>query len=149
MNTLRISARAEKRLKTGHLWLYSNEIENQHTPLKSVAIGEQVAIENPQGKILAFAVMNPNALICGKILSRKKAFDRKQLKKILQNSLAMREQCFELPFYRLLYAEGIVIAHTDTRATPSIDDTPNRIGELGIGVVLRNVHVDRQVVWPN
>ncbi len=106
MNTLRISARAEKRLKTGHLWLYSNEVDNQHSPLKSVAVGEQVGIENPQGKILAYAVMNPNALICGKILSRKKAFDRKQLKARIQNALALRDQCYEKPFYRLLYAEG-------------------------------------------
>ena len=106
MNTLRISARAEKRLKTGHLWLYSNEIDNQHSPLKSVATGEQVAIESPQGKVLAYAVMNPNALICGKILSRKKAFDRKQLKARIENSLALREQCYGKPYYRLLYAEG-------------------------------------------
>lgn len=106
MNTLRIDARAEKRLRSGHLWIYSNEIDNQHSPLKAIAVGEQVAIENPQGKILAFAVINPNALICGKIVSRKKAFDRKQLKARIQNALSLREQCYAKPFYRLLYAEG-------------------------------------------
>lgn len=106
MNTLRITARAEKRLKTGHLWIYSNEFDNQFTPLKSIENGEQVAVENPQGKIIAYAVINPQALICGRILSRKRAFDRKQLKARLADAIALRELAFDKPFYRLFYAEG-------------------------------------------
>ena len=106
MNKLRITARAEKRLKSGHLWIYSNEIDNKNSPLKAIEMGEQVAIENSQGKVIAYAVINPNALICGKILSRKKPFDRKQLKARIENALMLREQCYQKPFYRLLYAEG-------------------------------------------
>lgn len=106
MNTLRISDRAEKRLKSGHLWIYSNEIDNQKTPLKAVALGEQVLIESQQGKQLAFAVINPHALICGKILSRQAPFDIPQLKLRIENALKLREQCFAKPYYRLLYAEG-------------------------------------------
>ena len=106
MNTLRITARAEKRLKSGHLWIYSNEIDNKVSPLKNIEQGEQVAIENPQGKILAYAVINPKALICGRILSRKKAFDRKVLKARIKDALALRESCFAQPYYRLFYAEG-------------------------------------------
>ncbi len=106
MNILRITDRAEKRLKSGHLWIYSNEIDNQHSPLKTIGMGEQVVIENPQGKVLAYAVINPNSLICGKILSRKNPFTRAQLKKRIEGALALREQCYGKPFYRLLYAEG-------------------------------------------
>lgn len=106
MNTLRITDRAEKRLKSGHLWLYSNEIDNQHSPLKAIAMGEQVVLESPQGKVLAYAVINPNSLICGKILSRKNPFTRQQLKKRIENALALRTRCYGKPYYRLLYAEG-------------------------------------------
>jgi 23S rRNA (cytosine1962-C5)-methyltransferase len=106
MNKLRITDRAEKRLKSGHLWIYSNEIDNQHSPLKAIAVGEQVAIENAKGKILAYAVINPHALICGKILSHSKVFDRAQLSLRIANALALREQCFPQHYYRLLYAEG-------------------------------------------
>lgn len=106
MNTLRITERAEKRLKTGHLWLYSNEIDNQATPLKAISPGEQVVIESAQGKTLAYAVINPHALICGKILERRQPFGRAQLKQRIENALALREACFSRPYYRLLYAEG-------------------------------------------
>jgi 23S rRNA (cytosine1962-C5)-methyltransferase len=106
MKRLTITDRADKRLKGGHLWIYSNEIENGKTPLKSVAAGEQVVIENAQGRVVAHAVINPNALICGKILSHQKPFDRAVLRQRIQNALRLREECFSKPFYRLLYAEG-------------------------------------------
>ena len=50
MNTLRITSRAEKRLKSGHLWIYSNEFDNTFKPLKEIENGEQVAVENEKGK---------------------------------------------------------------------------------------------------
>ena len=59
MKHLRITARAEKRLKSGHLWIYSNEFDTQFAPLKAIENGEQVAVENPQGRIIAYAFINP------------------------------------------------------------------------------------------
>jgi 23S rRNA (cytosine1962-C5)-methyltransferase len=106
MNTLSITASAEKRLKSGHLWLYSNEVDNKKTPLKNIAAGEQVALVSPQGKTLAYALVNPNSLICARIVARKKAFDRKQLKQRLASSLALRQQYYSEPFYRWVYGEG-------------------------------------------
>ena len=106
MKHLRITARAEKRLKSGHLWIYSNEFDTQFAPLKEIENGEQVAVENPQGRIIAYAFINPQALICGRIVSRKRPFDRTVLKKLLRDALVLREQAFTKPFYRLFYAEG-------------------------------------------
>lgn len=106
MQNLRITTRAEKRLKSGHLWIYSNEFDTKFKSLKDVENGEQVAVENQQGKIIAYAFINPQALICGRIVSRKRPFDRAVLKKALRDALALREQAFEKPYYRLFYAEG-------------------------------------------
>lgn len=106
MQTLVLDARAEKRLKSGHLWIYSNEIDNSKTPLKSVAAGEQAAIHSPDGRLIAYAMMNPHSLMCGKIVTRKKPLDRKQIKERLSSALAWREQNFSEPYYRLFYAEG-------------------------------------------
>lgn len=105
MQTIIISSRAEKRLKSGHLWLFSNEVEQQ-TPLKNIADGEQVAVQNASGKLIAYAMMNPKALICGRIMSRKKPFDRNVLKQRLKQALTLREQYYDKPFYRWVYAEG-------------------------------------------
>ena len=106
MQTLQITPRAEKRLKSGHLWIYSNEIDNQKTPLKSVEAGEQVVVCNADGKTIAHALMNPSQLICGKIVSRKKPFSKKVLEKRIEQALALRESCYPEPYYRLVYAEG-------------------------------------------
>ena len=40
---LRLKKNADRRLKAGHLWLYSNEIDIQATPLKGLEPGAQGA----------------------------------------------------------------------------------------------------------
>lgn len=106
MKTLKISPRAEKRLKSGHLWIYSNEIDNEKTPLKSVDVGEQVCITAAGDRLVGHALADPHNLLCGKIVSRKQPLDRALLKKRIQVALAWREQNYPQPFCRLLYAEG-------------------------------------------
>ena len=46
---LRLKKNADRRLKAGHLWLYSNEIDTQETPLKGVEPGAQAVIEAASG----------------------------------------------------------------------------------------------------
>lgn len=106
MQSLTISERGEKRLKSGHLWIYSNEVDNDKSPLKSIAPGEQVAVQTRAGRIVGHAMVNPHNLICGKLVAGKKPFDRRQLKLRIAAALGWREQVFAEPYYRLLYAEG-------------------------------------------
>lgn len=106
MQTITLTQRAEKRLKSGHLWIFSNEIDAAKTDLKVIKDGEQVAVCNSGGKIFAHAMMNPKALICGRIVGRKTPFGKKALRGRLVNALALREAAFDAPCYRLVYAEG-------------------------------------------
>ena len=106
MQSITLTQRAEKRLKNGHLWIYSNEIDSAKSSLKSIEEGEQVAVCNSSGKVFAHALMNPNSLICGRIVSRKSPFGKKLLRGRLVNALALREAAFDEPCYRLVYAEG-------------------------------------------
>ena len=46
---LRLKKNADRRLKSGHLWLYSNEIDIAETPLKGLEVGEQVIVEAANG----------------------------------------------------------------------------------------------------
>jgi 23S rRNA (cytosine1962-C5)-methyltransferase len=154
MNTLRITDRAEKRLKSGHLWIYSNEIDNQHSPLKAIAMGEQVAIENPHGKLLAYAVINPHALICGKILARKMPFDRQQLRQRIANALLLREQCFARPYYRLLYAEGdylpgLIIDRYNDICVVQINSAGLESFQQDIAAILQELTACRGVLFRN
>jgi len=104
---LRLKAKEDKRLRQGHLWIYSNEVDTKATPLKSFTPGEQVLVESSQGKGLGVAYVNPNSLICARLLSRRpKLFDREQMTQKIEQALALREACFEEPYYRLVYGDS-------------------------------------------
>lgn len=105
---LRLKKGEDKRLRAGHLWIYSNEIDTRITPLKSFAPGQCVTLENPQGKPLASAYVNPNSLICARVYSRQpdQALDQMLITQRLQQALAWRMRSYAKPFYRLCYGES-------------------------------------------
>ena len=52
---LTLKSNADRRLKQGHLWIYSNEVNTEATPLKDLSLGAQVEIKNNGGKSLGIA----------------------------------------------------------------------------------------------
>ncbi|MDX1467010.1 MAG: class I SAM-dependent rRNA methyltransferase, partial [Halomonas sp.] len=94
--------------KAGHLWLYSNEIDIQATPLKEIAPGTQVVVEAANGKGMGVAYVNPHSLICARMVSRdpQQGLDRSLLVHRLNQALALRQRLFDKPFYRLVHGEG-------------------------------------------
>ncbi|MFW6346857.1 MAG: class I SAM-dependent rRNA methyltransferase [Halomonas sp.] len=108
LQSLRLKKHADRRLKAGHLWLYSNEVDTAATPLKGMAAGEQVVVEAANGKAMGVAYVNPNSLICARMVSRDPAqgLDRSLLVHRLNQALALRQRLFDKPFYRLVHGEG-------------------------------------------
>ena len=70
---LRLKKNADRRLKAGHLWLYSNEVDTVATPLKNFEPGAQAIIEASNGRAMGVAYVNPNSLICARIVSRRRS----------------------------------------------------------------------------
>ncbi len=105
---LRLKKNADRRLKAGHLWLYSNEIDIQATPLKGFEPGAQVVIEAANGKALGVAYVNPHSLICARVVSRdaEVRLDRSLLVHRFNQALALRDALYDKPFYRLVHGEG-------------------------------------------
>ncbi|MCK2042385.1 class I SAM-dependent rRNA methyltransferase [Chromohalobacter sp. TMW 2.2308] len=105
---LRLKKNADRRLKAGHLWLYSNEIDIATTPLKDFEPGAQAVIEAANGKPMGIAYVNPHSLICARIVSRDVdvRLDRSLLVHRLKQALSLRARMFAKPFYRLVYGEG-------------------------------------------
>nr|WP_249742846.1 class I SAM-dependent rRNA methyltransferase [Halomonas sp. OfavH-34-E] len=105
---MRLKKNADRRLKSGHLWLYSNEIDIAETPLKGLEVGEQVIVEAANGKPMGLAYVNPNSLICARIVSRDPSMrlDRSLLVHRLNQALALRQSLFDKPFYRLVHGEA-------------------------------------------
>lgn len=108
LSSLRLKKNADRRLKAGHLWLYSNEIDTDATPLKGLEAGQQVVVEAANGKAMGVAYVNPNSLICARLVSRdpKQGLDRSLLVHRLNQALALRQRLFAAPYYRLVHGEG-------------------------------------------
>ncbi|WP_340147958.1 class I SAM-dependent rRNA methyltransferase [Billgrantia gudaonensis] len=105
---LRLKKNADRRLKAGHLWLYSNEIDTDATPLKDFEPGAQALVEAAGGKPLGIAYVNPHSLICARVVSRDPSvrLDRSLLVHRFNQALALRERLYAKPFYRLVHGEG-------------------------------------------
>jgi len=106
--SLRLKANADRRLRAGHLWVYSNEIDVAATPLHGFAAGDQAILEAAGGKPLGVVAISPNNLICARLLSRdvKHVLDKSLLVHRINVALSLRERLFDQPCYRLVYGDS-------------------------------------------
>ena len=118
---LRLKKHEDRRLRSGHAWVYSNEVDVKQTPLGNFEPGDVVQVEDARGKPLGMACINPATLICARLYSRRvpQALDQAYLVKRLRQALELREMVFKQPFYRLVYGEsdglpGLVVDRYDT-----------------------------------
>jgi 23S rRNA (cytosine1962-C5)-methyltransferase len=98
----------DRRLRAGHLWVFSNEVDTVRTPLKNFAPGDAVEIQSHSGRFIGNGYVNPNSLICARILSRDAthAPDRSLLVHRLNIALSLRQRLYARPFYRLVFGES-------------------------------------------
>lgn len=108
MKTLVLKKYEDRRLREGHLWIYSNEVDTAKTPLKTLEAGEQVIIEDFAGKKLGIATASPNSLICARLINRdvKHPLDKSLIVYRLNQALSLRERFFDEPYYRLVYGDS-------------------------------------------
>ena len=100
--TLRLKSNADRRLRSGHLWIYSNEVDTKLSPLNAFKVGDQALIESASGKPLGIAVLSPQTLVCARLVSRdiEHRLDKSLLVHRLNIALSSRERLFSTPFYR-------------------------------------------------
>ena len=105
---LQLKKNEERRIRAGHLWVYSNEVDTAATPLNGFQPGQQVQLLTHNGKRLGNGYANPNSLICARLVSRDPRYvlDRSLLVHRLNIALALRERLFDGPYYRLVYGEA-------------------------------------------
>lgn len=99
---------AERRIRAGHHWIYNNEVDQQKSPLKGFEPGEVVNVLDARGKGLGSFMVNPHALICGRLVSRKLDRDLTSsfIKNRLKHALALRDMSFDVPCYRWVYGDS-------------------------------------------
>ncbi len=101
-----LNPNAERRLRAGHVWIYSNEVDTQKSPLKHFDNGQQVLVHAANGKPLGIAYINPHTLICARMISRDHALDKSLLVHRINIALSLRERVFGGPYYRLIYGDS-------------------------------------------
>jgi 23S rRNA (cytosine1962-C5)-methyltransferase len=146
----------DRRLRSGHLWVFSNEIDTAVTPLTAIDVGALVRIVDHKRQFVGFATANPHALICARLMSRHEdqPIGPGLIASRLQRALSLRERYVGGQHYRLVFGEsdglpGLVL---------------DRYGDVVVGQVatwgmenitgmvetaLRALLSPRQIVWKN
>jgi 23S rRNA (cytosine1962-C5)-methyltransferase len=105
---LRLKKNEERRLRAGHVWIFSNEVDTKATPLKNFTAGEEVTVQAYDKSLLGTAYINPHSLISARLVSRRghDPLTEEKLTKRFQQALRRREQIYAEPYYRLVFGES-------------------------------------------
>lgn len=105
---LKLKKSEDRRLRIGHLWVFSNEVDTRETPLNSFTPGQTVTVTSSSGEKIGNAYINPHALICARLFSHdvRQPLDSGLLEKKISNALQLRQSYFADPYYRMVYGES-------------------------------------------
>ncbi len=153
---LRLKRREDRRIRAGHLWVFSNEIDTESTPLRLFEPGDPVSIRAADGRFLASGYVNPNSLICARVLSRDESHppDRSLLVHRLKIALSLREKLYRYPCYRLVFGEadllpGLVVdRHNDVLVVQLTTAGMERMKDDVLAALLKVVK-PTAVLWKN
>ena len=105
---LRLKKGEERRIRHGHPWIYSNQIDTMATPLSGFEPGQLVRVHDARDGLLGIAYVNPHSLICARMLTRDTGttVDAYLIGKRLRAALTLRERLYSEPYYRLVFGES-------------------------------------------
>ena len=105
---LRLKKNEDRRVRAGHLWVFSNEVDVAATPLAAWEPGALAELQDARGAPLGVAYVNPRSLIAARVISRDRAarLDGAFLRRRLARALSLREALFPAPYYRLVFGES-------------------------------------------
>jgi 23S rRNA (cytosine1962-C5)-methyltransferase len=108
-----------RRLKSGHHWAFSNEID-MGPALRSLPPGAPVRLEGDDGWRFGTFAFNPHSLIAARLLDQdpQAAIDAAWVRARITAAAALRAKVTDSPFHRLVHAEadrlpGLVIDRYD------------------------------------
>jgi len=104
---IRLNPGADRRVKAGHPWAFSNEIV-MTAAARAIPPGSVVRLEGDDGVKHGAWHFNPHSLIAARWLDADPdaGCDAAWFRDRLAECLALRERLFDAPFYRLVHAEA-------------------------------------------
>ena len=108
MQSLRLKKDAQRRINAGHLWIFSNDIDTHTHSLKNYSAGELVRIETAFGKPIAIGYINPQCLLCIRILTLNvnEKIDMDFFIKKFETAQSKRNALFSEKYYRAVFGES-------------------------------------------
>jgi 23S rRNA (cytosine1962-C5)-methyltransferase len=153
---LRLKRGEDRRLRAGHLWVFSNEVDSQATPLGGFAVGAIARVHSDRDQFLGYAYVNPHALICARILSRSPVHppDRSLLAHRLKVALALRERLYAAPYYRVVFGEadglpGLVLDRYGSLLVGQIATAGMEALRAELESAINDVLAPETLVWKN
>ena len=153
---LRLKHGEDRRLASGHLWVFSNEIDTEATPLTAFAPGALAELRSHRDAFIGFVCVNPHALICARILSRDaaQAVDAALLERRLIAALALRERLSVAPYYRWVFGEsdqlpGLVLDRYGDLIVGQIATAGMEALKAQVETAVRKVVNPRGLYWKN
>lgn len=104
---IRVQQGRQKRVRAGHPWVFSNEIDM--TPeSRALPPGGIVTLVDAGGAALGTATFNPHPLISARVLTGREdvAINRNYFARRISYALELRKALFDAPFYRLVWSEA-------------------------------------------
>ncbi|HTV94448.1 MAG TPA: class I SAM-dependent rRNA methyltransferase [Steroidobacteraceae bacterium] len=122
---LRLKRHEDRRLHAGHLWVFSNEVDTQQTPLGKFEPGQLVRVLAHNDRALGLAYVNPQSLISARLLETWSIPDAAWFETRLRSAMALRERLYREPYYRAVNGEadglpGLVIDRYGERCVVQI-----------------------------
>jgi 23S rRNA (cytosine1962-C5)-methyltransferase len=153
---LRVRRGEDRRLRAGHPWVFSNEIDTRATPLMAAPVGGLVAVEDFRGQRIGWGHANPHALICVRLLGRGPGPEpmAELVRARLASALALRLRIGDARHARLVFGEsdglpGLVLDRFG-------DVIVGQIATLGMEALretvesaVQDVLAPRTLVWKN
>lgn len=104
---IKLLAGRHKRVRAGHPWVFSNEID-MTAEAKSLPPGSPVTLIDASGSAVGTAMFNPRPLISARMLTTEghAAINTDWLAARLTRALALRTRLYKRPYYRLVHAEA-------------------------------------------
>jgi len=105
MQAVRLKAGADKRLRDGHLWIFSNELKDG---FQNLAAGEAVEVYDHKSNFVGIGTVNPHSLIAVRLFSREKIeIGEAFLRERIGRAAALRERLIPGErVCRLIYGES-------------------------------------------
>jgi 23S rRNA (cytosine1962-C5)-methyltransferase len=146
----------DARLRAGHVWVFSNEVDVARSPLGGFEPGEIAAIVDHRGKPIGIGYVNPNSLIAARLVVRgvEHALDKSLIVHRLNVALALREKLYAEPYYRLVFGEsdglpGLVLDRFGDVVVGQIATAGMERLKVSITKAVVQVLKPRQLWWKN